>query len=644
MAQVYLAEQTSLHRSVAIKVLRPELLTDKTIVKRFEQEAKAAAGLIHPNIVQVYAFGQQDGIHYIAQEYVQGLNLRQFLNRKGPPELLIAYHIMRQVASALAVAGDAGIVHRDIKPENILMAHDDDGWVPKIADFGIVATRESARNTQDGSSLLTPQFAAPEQWLGAEPATLDGRTDLYALGGLLFEMLTGQSVFAAEGKQSWAQMHLHALPHPPSSIRRDLANWIGLDALVLRLLAKERADRPQDVAEAIALLDDIVYVPPQEPAPIALAQASTEPAARVDSVAWDTGEGEAPPIASLQAVPAAVNEPAIHLAASRHKTAKKRIPLRAWIAAGGLLLAAAFATEQILVPPVQSRALAGQQDSVFAVAFSPNGLTLASGSHDNTIQIWDVKDEKALSTLRDNVESVAWSPDGVTVAAGIWDNTIKLWDVNSGQVMVTMQGHTDRAAAVAFSPDGRTLASASWDRTIKLWDVASGQVLRTLTGHTDRVLSVAFSPDGHMLVSGGADQTVKLWDESSGVLLRTLSGHTGAVNSVAFSPDGRRVASGSSDHTIRLWDASNGLAERTLTGHTGAVRSVAFSPIRTVLASGSSDSTIRLWDTSTGLELRTLKGHSASVLSVAFGPLGYTLASGSADKTVRLWGVAGIGK
>jgi serine/threonine-protein kinase len=140
MAQVYLAEQTSLHRSVAIKVLRPELLTDKTIVKRFEQEAKAAAGLIHPNIVQVYAFGQQDGIHYIAQEYVQGLNLRQFLNRKGPPELLIAYHIMRQVSSALAVAGDAGIVHRDIKPENILITRKGEA---KVTDFGLAQLAES---------------------------------------------------------------------------------------------------------------------------------------------------------------------------------------------------------------------------------------------------------------------------------------------------------------------------------------------------------------------------------------------------------------------------------------------------------------------------------------------------------------------
>ncbi len=135
----------------------------RTIVKRFEQEAKAAAGLIHPNIVQVYAFGQQDGMHYIAQEYVQGLNLRQFLNRKGPPELLVAYHVMRQVAAALAVAGDAGIVHRDIKPENILITRKGEA---KVTDFGLAQLADSEQRvqlTQVGITMGTPLYMSPEQ-------------------------------------------------------------------------------------------------------------------------------------------------------------------------------------------------------------------------------------------------------------------------------------------------------------------------------------------------------------------------------------------------------------------------------------------------------------------------------------------------
>jgi len=652
MGDVYLAEQILLGEPQVLKFLSGEMSRNKDLTSRFLLEVKTLRQIRHKNVVDAGNLEPaEDGTLFFSMEFVDGPNLLTFMrNAPQPFDVALALQIARAIAEGLGAAHAKGLVHRDIKPENILMARDEDGWLPKIADFGIVATRESGRQTQDGSSLLTPFFAAPEQWLGAAPASLDGRTDLYALGGVLFEMLTGESVFNAEGSQSWAQMHLHAAPRPPSSLRPELAHWLGLDALVLRLLAKDRNGRPQDVAEVIALLDVIVYVPPPpQPALPPIAQPAAVNSAELSAAETEfvfgernTGRPEAATAARLTSDPAGIDEP-IHDNAAR-QTSRRRVPMRLWVAGAALLLAGAYATEQILDPPVDSRTLDGQHDSVFAVAFSPNGLMLASASHDNTIQLWDTRDGKQLIALRDDVESLAWSPDGATVAAGIWDNTIKLWDVTSGQVTMTMQGHSDRAAAVAFSPDGHTLASASWDKTIKLWDVTSGQVLRTLSGHTDRVLAVAFSPDGHTLASGSADSTVRLWDEDSGALLRTLSGHTGAVNAVAFSADGRKVASGSSDLTIRLWDASNGMAERTLLGHTGAVRSVSFSPIRGVLASASSDSTIRLWDTANGQLLRTLKGHSAPVLSVAFGPLGYTLASGSADKTVRLWDVASIGK
>src|SRR3984885_10106848 len=180
MSEVYLAEQTSLHRQVAVKVLRQELLTDETILKRFEQEAKAAAGMMHANIVQVYSFGQQDGLYYIAQEYVQGMNLRQLLNRRGPPELLVAYHIMRQVASALTAAAEAGIVHRDIKPENILITRKGEA---KVADFGLAQLAESEHRvqqlTQVGMTMGTPLYMSPEQINGE---SVDHRSDIYSFG------------------------------------------------------------------------------------------------------------------------------------------------------------------------------------------------------------------------------------------------------------------------------------------------------------------------------------------------------------------------------------------------------------------------------------------------------------------------------
>jgi len=260
MAEVYLAEQTSLHRPVAIKVLRAELLTDQTIVKRFEQEAQAAAGLLHPNIVQVYAFGQQDGIHYIAQEYVQGLNLRQFLNRKGPPELLVAYHVMRQIAAALAVAGDAGIVHRDIKPENILITRKGEA---KVTDFGLAqlaVSEQRVQLTQVGVTMGTPLYMSPEQ-INGDP--VDHRSDIYSFGVTCYRMLSGRPPFRGETSLTLAMQHLTKTPEPLGSLRSDLPPIMG--EIVHKMMARFPADRYQHAREITQDLKRVARILKEDP-------------------------------------------------------------------------------------------------------------------------------------------------------------------------------------------------------------------------------------------------------------------------------------------------------------------------------------------------------------------------------------------
>jgi len=289
----------------------------------------------------------------------------------------------------------------------------------------------------------------------------------------------------------------------------------------------------------------------------------------------------------------------------------------------------------------EPKARATLQHGVASVVFSPDGRTLASGSFDRSIKLWDVATGKARATLQghsDDVLSIAFSPDGKTLASASFDKTVKLWDMVTGKEQATLQGHLDRVWSVAFS-DGKTLASASEDKTIKLWDVPTGKERATLQGHTDPVYSVAFNPDGKALASASYDQTVKLWDVATGKERATLQGHTGVVLVVVFSPDGKTLASGSMDYTVKMWDVATGKEQTTLQGHTNIVWAVAYSPDGKTLATGSGDQSVKMWEVVTGKERATLQGHAEPISSVAFSPDGKTLASASYDQTAKLWDI-----
>ncbi|OJJ98902.1 hypothetical protein ASPACDRAFT_121692 [Aspergillus aculeatus ATCC 16872] len=292
---------------------------------------------------------------------------------------------------------------------------------------------------------------------------------------------------------------------------------------------------------------------------------------------------------------------------------------------------------------IERRTLTGHSNSVFSVVVSPDGRTLASGSGDDTIKLWNTAtgiEQHTLTGHSSSVSSVAFSPDGRTLASGSHDNTVKLWNTVAGVEQRTLTGHSNLVFSVVFSPNGRILASGSWDNTIKLWNIATGVEQHTLTGYSELIFSVAFSPDGRTLASGSDDNTVKLWDTDTGIEKCTLTGHSNLIRSVAFSPNSRMVASGSEDNTVKLWDTDTGVEQGTLTGHSDFIRSVAFSPDGCMLVSGSNDSTVKLWDITAGAEQRTLIGHSDWVRSMAFSQDGCILASGSDDNTVKLWDTA----
>ena len=335
---------------------------------------------------------------------------------------------------------------------------------------------------------------------------------------------------------------------------------------------------------------------------------------------------------------------------------KRSFALSVAFSPNGLLLATGGWDGAVKLWDVQARTLLatleGHANFVLSVAFSPDGRLLATGSEDRTVKLWDVQARTLLATLEGHanfVLSVAFSPDGRLLATGSGDRMVKLWEVQTRTLLATLEGHANSAMSVAFSPDGRLLATGSGDGTVKLWEVQTRTLLATLEGHADMVLSVAFSPEGRLLATGSGDGTVKLWEVQTRTLLTTLEGHANLAMSVAFSPEGRLLATGSGDGMVKLWEVQTRTLLATLEGHTSGVSSVAFSPngVSSVafspngglLATGLWNRPVELWEVQTHTLLAILESHANRVQSVAFSPNGGLLATGSGDGAVRLWEV-----
>lgn len=293
---------------------------------------------------------------------------------------------------------------------------------------------------------------------------------------------------------------------------------------------------------------------------------------------------------------------------------------------------------------VSTKALKGHTDQVVSVCFSPDGQTLASGSQDKTVRLWNIKENKhsvltghGLTDWWSKVNSLAFSSTLQLLASGGDDKTIRLWSTETAEPLRVLTGHTQAVTTVAIHPQGKFLASGSRDKTIIVWSLETGEQLINLEPHTE-ILSVCFSPDGNWLASGGENGKVDLcnWDKNEVITLQPHSEWFAGVTSVAFHPQKRLIASGSKDKTIKISSVKETKELMTLSSHTSEVNSIAISPDGKILISGSKDKTLKLWNLNQGELIATIP-HQGSVEEVAFSPNGKIVATACEDKVVRVY-------
>jgi WD40 repeat protein len=662
MGVVYKARQSRLRRLVALKMILAGGHAGKTDLDRFRTEAEAIARLQHPNIVQIHEVGEHEGKPFFSLEFCAGGTLESKLD--GTPwQSGAAAGLIATLARAMHAAHRQQVVHRDLKPANVLLLAD---GTPKITDFGLAKKLDEQGGTRTGSVLGTASYMAPEQ--ASEAKTVGPAADIYALGALLYELLTGRPPFKAATALDTVIQVLTLQPVPPRQLQPMTPR--DLETICLKCLQKAPARR-YETAEALAQdLDRFQAGTPILARPVGAVERGLRWVRRNPLVAGLaaalllalTAGLVASTLFAVQARQEARRADEQARQAEREARAARRAEGKARTAAAtarqkeqAARAAEGKASAAKSVADREARAARAAEGKARAAKAEADREARAARRREydaNLLLVQNAWERHQVRRFLELLESQKPRSGQEDLRGFEWH----YWKKRFRRGHLTLTGHLSSIAGVAFRPDGKRLASACLDGTIKLWDVATGQEVRTLTGHTFGVKGVAFSPDGKWLASAGQDRTVRLWDATTGEPRHTLKGHTAEVLSVAFSPDSKYLASsggaylggkdGSVGCEVKVWNPATGALVHKLKGHRWMVNCMAFSPDGKTLASGSgfvepnaygaTGGEVRLWDAATGRELRTLKGHTLPVVGVAFSPDRKRLVT-VGGQTLKVW-------
>ncbi len=636
-AQVYLGEHLRLGSQAAIKLLSLHLPEDD--VEPFLAEARFIARLEHPHIIRILDFDVERDMPFLVMSYAPGGTLRQRYPKgtRLPLDLILTY--LKQIADALQFAHDARVIHRDIKPENILIGRHNELL---LSDFGLAAAAHSSRSQSTQTLTGTVIYMAPEQLQGKpRPAS-----DQYALGVILYEWLCGTTPFqgtAAEIAMQHIQrplppLHEHSPAIPPA-----------IEAVVLKALEKdpkERFARVQDLATAFEQAYQSMLMASTLLQPVIVGQGPPT----MDTTGQAFSPSDPTLAAGIPPPPAPVKR-----GISRRALLIGAGALAGFAGVTGGLALLATARGLLSTPKTTLAIYTGHLSPVVTVAWSPDSKRIASGSSDQTVQVWDATSGAHRLVYRGhktNINAVAWSPtpDNPRIASASGnsffggEHVVQVWNAATGELLRTYEGHTQPVRCVAWSPDGTRIASGGEDKTVHIWDANTGRRILTYTKHTALVSSVAWSPNGDLIASASDDTTVQVWDTRTLALRFTLK-HTSTVNAVAWSPDGAHIASAcgniffGGEHVVKVWDATTGGQVQTYRGHAAPVSTVAWSPDSKTIASASSllEKTVRVWGAASGATRYTYSEHTLGVTAVAWSPDGRWIVSASSDGTARVW-------